>query len=782
MQSTSIAVLDHTTDSNVDLATTTSVANDSGNDSQSASSLILDRSQSPFLASLPWFTDAIIRPDLIPGHISDTFAYHNTLLTNIQLFTNKVKKTENEVTTAPDMPNIGGVHQFNHYFCSLMGIKIAKRKYEKLQYQKFFAKATNIMMMYRLCDIMTWTLCPDDQGIVPQHDKQVFKAPNNTSFHHIHSLKKLIGNANRYLAIETGRENSAQSYVPDDKLSNALNGLWGQFHRFTQKANAFIIRQNLGWGDVKVPDVLRRNDPSQMRLPLFLALAVSPLMLLAPVQWHTKDFNRSALVGIWQCLGNKRPDSIARLEKELWKYLFALADGNVENQEMTLESFLSRAVDEVRYMIHEEDRWFEEEQGGEEVTALQYEIKLATKPRSWPKLLLPPVEGHNMPADDTEGNDVEPNDMDVDSQEDVSQAGTKDKDSDAQESAESVVDTGIVGEVGREECEEPVVDTLVGEVGPAVDADNMEEDLLEGMVPEVDRQEKEGREEGGKENMQHDENMMEEEEQEIPELSDGESEVTDEVREEEAQNMEDDTMGGMDFGYYAGKRRGTERKSRDVSMEEEIDEEEGTYSMRSRGIQQKGRVGQGAVAPSSSYLTPPTPAQRQKAPNPREEESDTSSSEHHALASRGHGAAPRARRAEARFRPRSDRIPLVVVVVVPPLSPIAAAVPFPFLVIVAPHPPTISLLLSSSSPPFTPIIPLPSLFLLIRVITSSLPPIVVILRRLLITLGFRLRLRPDHFPKGAQTHNPLPTPTSTPLLLIPNMQLLDFASAVAVMT
>lgn len=74
MQSTSIAVLDHTADSNVDLATTTSVANDSGNDSQSASSLILDRSQSPFLASLPWFTDAIIRPDLIPGHISDTFA------------------------------------------------------------------------------------------------------------------------------------------------------------------------------------------------------------------------------------------------------------------------------------------------------------------------------------------------------------------------------------------------------------------------------------------------------------------------------------------------------------------------------------------------------------------------------------------------------------------------------------------------------------------------------------------------------------------------------------
>jgi hypothetical protein len=59
-----------------------------------------------------------------------------------------------------------------------------------------------------------------------------------------------------------------------------------------------LIRSFQGLGDVKVPDVLKRDDPSQMRLPLFLALAVSPLMLLAPVQWHTKDFSRSALVGV----------------------------------------------------------------------------------------------------------------------------------------------------------------------------------------------------------------------------------------------------------------------------------------------------------------------------------------------------------------------------------------------------------------------------------------------------------------------------------------------------
>ncbi|KAF8330275.1 hypothetical protein F5887DRAFT_923231 [Amanita rubescens] len=46
-------------------------------------------------------------------------------------------------------------------------------------------------------------------------------------------------------------------------------------------------------------------------------------------------------------LGSMRPNSIARLEKELWKYFFVLAaDENVENQEMTLESFLEQGGEE----------------------------------------------------------------------------------------------------------------------------------------------------------------------------------------------------------------------------------------------------------------------------------------------------------------------------------------------------------------------------------------------------------------------------------------------------
>lgn len=61
----------------------------------------------------------------------------------------------------------------------------------------------------------------------------------------MHSVKQLVVNANHYLAIQKGKEVSTHIYVPDDKLSKTLNGLWGQFHGFSQKANAIIIHQNL---------------------------------------------------------------------------------------------------------------------------------------------------------------------------------------------------------------------------------------------------------------------------------------------------------------------------------------------------------------------------------------------------------------------------------------------------------------------------------------------------------------------------------------------------------
>jgi hypothetical protein len=73
-----------------------------------------------------------------------------------------------------------------------MGLGILNSK-EETTATEVFCQAANIMMMYHLCDIMTWTLCPDDQGIVPQHDELAFKAPNNTvSIQYLHQLSNIV--------------------------------------------------------------------------------------------------------------------------------------------------------------------------------------------------------------------------------------------------------------------------------------------------------------------------------------------------------------------------------------------------------------------------------------------------------------------------------------------------------------------------------------------------------------------------------------------------------------
>lgn len=44
------------------------------------------------------------------------------------------------------------------------------------------------------------------------------------------------------------------------------------------------------------------TTPHRFRLPLHLALLVTPLYLLAPVQLHTKDWDRYSLLLVWLCL------------------------------------------------------------------------------------------------------------------------------------------------------------------------------------------------------------------------------------------------------------------------------------------------------------------------------------------------------------------------------------------------------------------------------------------------------------------------------------------------
>jgi len=66
---------------------------------------------------------------------------------------------------------------------------------------------------------------------------------------------------------------------------------------------------------------------SCMRAPLHLALLISPIYLLLPVQLFKKSYNRHTMLSISQSLGNKKPKIILDVETAIWRTLFSLASG-----------------------------------------------------------------------------------------------------------------------------------------------------------------------------------------------------------------------------------------------------------------------------------------------------------------------------------------------------------------------------------------------------------------------------------------------------------------------
>lgn len=151
------------------------------------------------------------------------------------------------------------------------------------------------------------------------------------------------------------------------------------------------------------------------------------------------------------------------------------------------------------------------EQGGDAQTMVQYQIHLATRPRSWPKLLLPPVHGHNVPDDDAHS------DMEVDPQEEAEI--WKDGDDHEGEGQKSV-------ELGDDTWEQEV------------------EDFSQEVLSEAQRQ-------GREVVMDDDENVVEKQDQERSEGSQPDSPVQG-GGEKGALNVEEDDVMGFE---HEGKRR-----------------------------------------------------------------------------------------------------------------------------------------------------------------------------------------------------------------------------------
>lgn len=116
---------------------------------------------------------------------------------------------------------------------------------------------------------------------------------------------------------------------------------------------------DLYWLTTNIGRQLSNNkDPEglpYLRATLQLALLISPLYLLLPIQLHKKTYHRQSLLAISELLGNRKPASIVAAEMAIWKTLFTLADGLVEPVHLLRE--LSMELGQMR-ASREDQVWF----------------------------------------------------------------------------------------------------------------------------------------------------------------------------------------------------------------------------------------------------------------------------------------------------------------------------------------------------------------------------------------------------------------------------------------
>jgi len=67
-----------------------------------------------------------------------------------------------------------------------------------------------------------------------------------------------------------------------------------------------------------------------MRAPLQLALLISPIYLLLPLQLFKKSYNRNTMLAMSTCLGNSKPQVLFDVEMMIWKALCSLSSGMVD--------------------------------------------------------------------------------------------------------------------------------------------------------------------------------------------------------------------------------------------------------------------------------------------------------------------------------------------------------------------------------------------------------------------------------------------------------------------
>lgn len=104
------------------------------------------------------------------------------------------------------------------------------------------------------------------------------------------------------------------------------------------------------------------NPNSALRFPLQLALLISPICLLLPVNLHKKSFNRGALMQWSNRFRSHKPDVLQLTEKKLWRAILNIVNHPADYL-MILKNlaseFPSKYVEELRREEKTMNDWFE---------------------------------------------------------------------------------------------------------------------------------------------------------------------------------------------------------------------------------------------------------------------------------------------------------------------------------------------------------------------------------------------------------------------------------------
>ncbi|KAF8878606.1 hypothetical protein BD779DRAFT_1676763 [Infundibulicybe gibba] len=213
-----------------------------------------------------------------------------------------------------------------------------------------FKAAMALLTVYRVIDVCSWVRGAASEKVPLIPRLETIYAPRKQPWSKMQDWTALLEEARGDLGLV-----GAQDAPDPGALSAAhrISSLFRRRDRAQASINLEVAATHLRYicqGNADVPDktddllgILTGSSPLQgidlvkyleemkgttqrFRLPLHIALFITPLFLLAPKTIHDRDWDRKSIILAFKAFGT-RPESVRRVEMSLWRVLFRVADG-----------------------------------------------------------------------------------------------------------------------------------------------------------------------------------------------------------------------------------------------------------------------------------------------------------------------------------------------------------------------------------------------------------------------------------------------------------------------